>query len=86
MLGGSGINESTINGLTAFYNQGNHTFVVNSLEQTASQAVCLYDSKGGLVYTFVINGPQAVIDATPFMNGLYIITNHQGWSQKLMKY
>jgi len=86
VLGGSGINESKNNGLTAFYNQGNHTFVVNSLEQTASQAVNLYDSKGSLVYTLVINGPQAVIDATPFKNGLYIITNHQGWTQKLMKY
>jgi hypothetical protein len=39
-----------------------------------------------LVYTLVLNGPHAVIDATPFKNGLYIITNQKGWSQKLMKY
>lgn len=86
VLGGSGIRESSFSEISAFYDYVNQTFIVHSEGKTVSQKLFIYDGKGSLIYTISLDESQKVIDTKPFVNGLYIITNHKGWSQKLIKY
>lgn len=86
VLDGSGIRESSLSEISAFYDYINQTFVINSDQPTDSQKLFIYDGKGSLIYTFNLDDFQEIIDTKPFVNGIYIITNHQGWSKKLMKY
>lgn len=86
VLGENGIKNAIKNGFNAFYNQVNQSIIINSPEETLNQTVYVYDGKGSLVYTMSLSDANTTIDATTLMDGLYIITNHQGWSQKLMKY
>lgn len=86
VIGGSGIRESSFSEISVFYDYVNQTFIVHSEEKTVSQKLFIYDGKGSLIYTFNLDDFQEIIDTKPFVNGIYIITNHQGWSKKLMKY